>query len=122
MRRRAIQATTQKEITLEVWLERRVQGGLFELWQDTHDPAFAITLSGESRPLLPWSDANRQHAIRVMVVMNGQPQLLNVVGTLHPPRRLPRNLYRRKQQSYQYTNDRNHNEKLDKGERSSSND
>ena len=48
--------------------------------------------------------------------MHGQPELLQVVGALRPPRRLARRLDRGEQQSDQHRDDRDDHEQLDEGE------
>ena len=51
------------------------------------------------------------------VVMQGQADLLEIVGALHAPGRLARGLYRGQQQSDQHRDDRDDDEKLYQSER-----
>ena len=48
--------------------------------------------------------------------MQSQPDLLEVVGALDPPRRFPRRLHGGEQQSDQDGDDRDDDEQLDQGE------
>ena len=50
--------------------------------------------------------------IGVLIIMNRQGKLTNIIGALHPARRLPRGLNRGKEDSYQDSNDRDNDQKL----------
>jgi hypothetical protein len=54
--------------------------------------------------------------MEIVVVVVRQPELLQIVDALGPPRCLPRCLDRRQQERDQYGDDRDHDEKLNQGE------
>ena len=60
--------------------------------------------------------AERQAPERIDVVVQGQPELLEVVVALHPPRRLPRRLHGRQEQRDQDRDDRDDDQELDQRE------
>ena len=61
-------------------------------------------------------EAKRQRADRVVIVMNGNPDLLEVVHALNASCRLPRLLYRGQQQADQDGDDGNDDEQFDQRE------
>jgi hypothetical protein len=53
-----------------------------------------------------------KHLADVVVIVNGQRNLLQVIGALHAPRRLAGGLNSRQQQGDQNANDGNHHQQL----------
>jgi hypothetical protein len=51
------------------------------------------------------------------VIQRGEPHLLEIIGALHAPGGLACRLNGREQQRDQYSNDRDHDEQLDKRKR-----
>ena len=67
---------------------------------------------------LPFPDhARRKAADRRVVALHGEAQLLQVVGTLHPPRGFPRRLHRRQEQRNQDADDRDDGQQLHESKR-----
>jgi hypothetical protein len=85
------------------------------LWQDAHDPTLAIAFSRVAAALFPRADTNRQPLKRVMVAMNGKPNLLQIIPALHLPSSLANRLDCWQQQPDQDCDDRNHNQQFNKG-------
>ena len=56
---------------------------------------------------------HREHIVRRVVVVQGEPDLFEIVGALNPPRRLARSLDGRQEQRDQDRDDRDHDQQLD---------
>ena len=102
-------------------VERVVQILHFDERQDQDDPVLAhrgqVGRSGICSARRGPSGARREPATLILIVQHAQPELLHVVGTLHPSGRLARRrLHRRKQQRDQNADDCNDDQKLDKCE------
>src|SRR5262249_46653655 len=60
--------------------------------------------------------ASREELVRVVVVVEGQADLLEIVGTLGPGRRLPHFLDGRQEQADEDRDDRDHHQQLNERE------
>ena len=96
-----------------------IQGLLFDVGQDQHRPVGSerfgqvekIVLVLARRP--PRNARRRREPLkRAFIVGKGQPNLLEIVRALGPPRRFASRLHRRQEQRHQDTDDRDHHEQL----------
>src|SRR5262249_6518175 len=82
------------------------QRGLIEVGQHHYDAAHFVVVVGPAR-------LRRQRGVGRFIVVDRQPQLLQVVLTLRSPRGFPRLLHGRQQQRDQDRNDGDHHQKFD---------
>ena len=59
---------------------------------------------------------HREGAETLVIIVQRQPDLLQVIGTLHPPRGVARRLHRGQEQRDQGPDDRQDRQQLDQGE------
>ena len=87
---------------------------LLDVRQNSRDPGVLPHAAGRVGNLVV---RGREHAERVVMVVQGQAELLEVVGALHPAGRLARRLHRGQQQRDQDADDRDHHQQLDQRKR-----
>ena len=100
-------------------IPRRRQGPLLDLGQDQHEQRNVavlgrIRLAGRRGPI---ESAGGKHAVRIVIVLRRQGELLQVVDATGPPGRLAGRLDRRQQQRDQDADNGNHHQQFDQRKR-----
>jgi hypothetical protein len=88
----------------------------FEIRQQEHEVRGPIAVLGRVVALGDLVDVAGKLLVRAVVVVQRDPQLLEVVDAGAAAGRLARGLHRGEQQGDQNANDRNHDQQFDKGE------
>ena len=91
-----------------------VEGRLLQVGEDQRRPGVheaAAALAADQQVAVVYLQ-RRQAAHRRMVIVHRQADLLEIVGALHPPRRLPGRLHRRQQQRNEDPDDGDHHQQL----------
>ena len=102
----------------EAGIVGRVERGLLHVGQERHEAAHRLV--GAPRGQVLGEGRHRIATVGALVIGQPQAELLEVVGALGTPRGLARRLHGREQQGDQHGDDRDHHQKLDQGEASSS--
>ena len=108
-------------VRLDVHQDRGQVRGLIEVGREVDRVEEGRPLDGRQdreRPRPPGCvlPADGQRAEGVVVILHGEPELLQVVHALGPPRRLARRLHCRQEQRDQDGDDGDHHQKFDQGE------